>query len=183
MMARTSTGNAMVLINAGYKSVPEAMDFLSEHGMSYLEEDRPMALEAQERRIPIEDFVRETRNAPLERLQNPNFMDYMEVTGISAFSEFDTLPGAVYHGEIKLADLRTVGVTRIGKSIGWDSTEKAFRKMADGTANYGPEDLKVVLDLFGGSSSAYIEHAMELTDRYGIDFTKTIRTSLSDESC
>jgi hypothetical protein len=175
MMARTSNGNALALINAGYNSVPEAMQFLSDHGLKHLEEPCPMALEAQERRIPIEKFVSAMRDATPERLAHPNFMDYMEVTGIAAFSEFSTLPGDVFHGGIRLSDMKAVGITRIGKSIGWDSTEKAFRKMADGTANYGPEDLKVVLDLFGGSSSAYIEHAMELTDRYGIDFTKTIK--------
>jgi hypothetical protein len=174
MMARISTGNTLAMMQAGYKSVTDAMEFLDNHGMSHLEEPRSMALEAQERRIPIEDFIRETRDAPLERMNSPYFMDYMEVTGIAALSEFDELPGDIYHGRVKLADLRAIGVTRIGKSIGWEVTQDALRKMADGTANYDSNDMKQLLDLFGDASDSYLNSGLELTGRYGIDFTKSI---------
>lgn len=175
MMARTSNGNALALIDAGYKSVPEAMQFLTDHGLEHLEEPFPVALEAQERRIPIEKFVNATRDASPEQLANPNFMDYMEATGIAAFSEFRSLPDHIFHGEIRLSDMKDVGVTRIGTSIGWDVTEGALRKIADGTAGYSSGDLKKVLEAFGDSSSSYIENALALTERYGAEFMKTIK--------
>jgi len=174
MMARTSTGNALALIQAGYKSAPEAMQFLSEKDMDHLKEPRSMALEAQERRIPVEDFIRETRDAPQDRLNHPNFMDYMEVTGIAAFREFHDLPGEVFHGEIKLSDLKTVGVTRIGKSVGWNVIEEALRRIADESAGYTADDLRLVLTRFAGTSDAYIENAIELTEKYGSEFMTTI---------
>jgi hypothetical protein len=151
------------------------MQFLSENGLTHLEEPFPMALEAQERRVPIEKFVKATRDATPQHLAHPNFMDYVEVTGIAAFSEFDTLPDSIFHGEIRLSDMKAVGVTRIGSSIGWDVTESALRKIAEGTAGYSSGDLKQVLEEFGGSSSSYIENALELTERYGAEFMKGIK--------
>lgn len=174
MMACLSTGDTMAMMQAGYNSVHDAMEFLESHGLSHLEQSRTMPLEAQERRIPVEDFIRETRNAPQERMDSPYFMDYMEVTGIAALSTFDELPGDIYHGRIKLADLRAIGVTRIGKSIGWEVTQEALRKIADGTANYDTNDVKQVLDLFGGASDLYLDSALALTGRYGIDFARSI---------
>lgn len=175
MMARTSTGNALAFIHAGFRSSSEAVDYLHENGMEHLVSDNPMALEAQERGIPVEDYMRESTFAPQDALSNPLFMDYMEVTGIAAFKNFDELAGSVYNGEIKLADLRAIGATRIGKSVGWHVTEDALKKLAAGNAGFTTADVKETLDRFGEASDSYIESALELTTRYGPEFTRTIK--------
>lgn len=175
LMARTSKGNALAFIQAGVRSPSEAMDYLHENGMEHLIEDHPMALAAQERGIPVEDFMRETTFVPPEAQDNPLFMDYMEVTGIAAFKKLDRLAGDVYNGDIKLADLRAVGAARIGKSIGWHVTEDALKKLAAGTAGFTTSDLKETLERFGDASDSYMENCLELTARYGVDFARTIK--------
>jgi hypothetical protein len=175
LMARTSIGNALAFIQAGFRSTSEAVEYLHENGMEHLVSDNPMALEAQERGIPVEDFMRETTFTPKDAQENSLFMDYMEVSGIAAFKNFDELAGSVYKGEIKLSDLRAIGATRIGKSVGWHVTEDALKKLAAGNAGFTTADVKEALERFGEASDSYIESALELTTRYGSEFTRTIK--------
>lgn len=175
MMAFMSTGNTLAFLQARINSSTDALEYLRKNGMEDLIVFNDLPLEAQERRIPIEDYMRETRRQPQEVLDDPLFIDAVEMSGIAALRDFKELPEEVRYGRVRLEDVKTVGATRIKGAVGWDVTHEALQKIADGTAKYTAEDLKFVVETFGQQSNDYMENALVLHEKYGPEVMRSIR--------
>lgn len=172
MMAFTSTGNALTMQQAGIKTSTDAIAYLRANGMEHLIERNYLALEAQERRIPVEDFMRETMNASEEKLNSPLFLDSIEASGIAALNSYFTWE--VREGLISLADIKAVGATRIKKADSWDAICDSLKDIHSGKANYTTEDLKNILDRFSPTTH-HIKESLVIADYYGGEFAMNLK--------
>lgn len=177
MMSRMGTRTALAMLQAGYRTPESSEDFLRHNGHGDLLQQRDIALEAQERRIPISDFIRETSRTSQERMDGEFFMDSMEAAGITALDYYYV--SEIREGLIRLADVKAVGATRIKKSDSWEPIREALKSIASGEASYTTDDLKFILDRFSNSGLSRAErtaNAITLTDRYGGDFIRQLES-------
>jgi len=172
MLAVTnSNGDALSMLEHGYRTPQAAVTFLKEYGFGHLVADRTLALEAMERRISPEIFMRDTRNAREGHLTDPLFLDSLEAANSTSLN--DEFTWEVREGMIKLSDIKAIGVSRIKKADSWKLLNDVLKKMATGTANYTADDLKVILDRYSPVTNR-IESAVILADVYGGEFSRSI---------
>jgi hypothetical protein len=172
MLAVThSNGDALSLLEHGYRSPQAAVMFLKDNGLEHLVADRSLALEAMERRISPEIFMRDTRNAKEGHLTDPLFLDSLSAADSKALN--DEFTWEVREGMIKLSDIKAIGVSRIKKADSWALLNDVLKTMAKGTANYTADDMKFILDRYSPVTNR-IESAVILADFYGGEFVKTI---------
>jgi hypothetical protein len=175
MLAVTnSNGDALSLLEHGYRTPQAAVAFLHNNGFEHLVADRPLALEAMERRISPEIFMRDTRNMSEDDLNNPLLLDALTAANSSSLN--DEFTWEVREGMIKLSDIKAIGVARIKKADSWALLNDVLKKMATGTANYTAYDLRGILDKYSPVTNR-IESAILLADVYGGEFARKVTNS------
>lgn len=176
VLSVTGNGTALALLQSGIRSRDDAENYLMDNGFERLLTDNSAyAQEAQARGIDPKWYFQQTRLSSDEDLSDPLFWDALEVTNSAALSYNQNLRHSVRNGEIRMADIKTVGATRISKSLGQNEIEEALVKIASGEANYSASDLKAVIEKFGDQSNVLMESALALTEDYGVDYALSIR--------
>lgn len=169
-----SNGDALSLLEHGYRTPQAAVMFLNDNGFEHLVADRPLALEAMERRISPEIFMRNTRNLSEEGMSNPLLLDSMTAANSSSLN--DEFTWEVSRGMIRLADITAIGVSRIKKADSWALMSDVLKRMATGKANYTAYDLRGILDKYSPVTNR-IESAILLADSYGGEFASKVTNS------
>lgn len=171
MLCGMNTGDALLMMQAGYRTVTSAETVLNDNGMSHLLKERDMPLKALERRIPALAFVRNTVGVTEERLNGPHFLDSVEASGIAALD--DNYTWEVEQGLIRLSDIKALGATRIKKADSWTAIGEALKNIAAGRVSYSAEDMRNLLDK-NSSGNHVIKRGLRLLDSYGADFIEKI---------
>lgn len=173
MLAVTAyNGDALSLLECGYRSPEAAVDFLLSSGFGHLVTDRSIAMEAMERNVTPEIFLRDTRNMTEEQLANPLLVD--SLVAASMVSLNDQFTWEVREGMIKLSDIKAIGAARIKKADSWALLTDVLKKMSTGNTNYTAQNLAVILDKYSPVTNR-IESAVLLADAYGGDFAQKIK--------
>jgi hypothetical protein len=176
VLSVADNGTALALLKSGIKTRDAAENYLMDNGFEHLLTDNSAhAQEAQSRGIAPKWYFQQTRWSINENLSDPLFWDALEVTNSAALSYNPDLRHSVRNGSIRLADIKTVGATRLSKSLGQEEIETALTRIASGEAKYSAADLKEVIEKFGEQSNVLVENALTLTEDYGIDYAMSLR--------
>lgn len=169
-------GTALALLKSGVRTAEDAEGYLMDNGLEHLITDNSdHAMEARSRGVDPKWYFQHTRNASSDDYSDPLFWDALEVRNSAALSYNPDLMHSVRNGEIRMADIRTVGATRISKSLGQNEIDEALRKIAKGEAGYTANDLKAVIEKYGDESNVLMESALELTEDYGVGYALSLR--------
>lgn len=164
--------NAMLLMHRDIRTGDEAEKYLESNGLSHLvSDDSEMIEEAIGRRIPAEVYIKKE----VMRLHHAteHLMDALETAGSSAHE----LTGDVLHGNIRLDDIKTVGMNRLKKCLDGKSVRNVLRILAAGTDRFTAEDVAKAIDKSPGSTS--LVHRFDLLTRHGAEVAFNVRGSIS----
>lgn len=175
VLSITSSANAFTLLQAGYRTADEAANYLTDNGFEELLQDNTaLCEEALARKIPPHKFIQ----AGVD-LRGPESSDhYFDALEVFCSSIPDThhensnriLSNKVYDGLVDLADIKAIGFKEASECRHKDVLFNALEKIKAGTANYTPDEFKLIMS----KHPTYTRDAYDFADKYGTDLVLSV---------
>lgn len=179
MFSTMRVNDALHMIHFGIKTKDEALGFMESHGLNSLVQDNSrMMQEALERRIPALNFAALHGTYGMNGHPPGIFLDTAEAysSGTLRSLENPTLLNSVHlrvlSGDLSLADIKTVGISRIQKSNAAIPVLNALQFMKKGDLECTANDIRQLIDKNNNdnSDSAPLKWALDSINTYGVDF-------------
>jgi hypothetical protein len=169
ILSVASPDAALELLAGGVRSAEHAVEFLTAEGReSELVDGVGMAREMLARRVPAEFFVMGFQRLSAEQVEGASselLADYSEFFAIRSIMRKDSpkIADEVLRGEIRLADVRAVGIDHLKTGDRLEIARPALKALAAGSEKFTTEDLSGLLQkrLFGGELVSAVEYMIQ----------------------
>lgn len=161
-----SPEDAITLASRGVKSKDEAMALLDKRGVTGVLVERGEYAEAASRSgISAHAFLTFMMKQPPAGHDPQLFADAASLYHLKAARESD-LTVEVLSGNVRLSDIKAVGVTRIAASNDRNSVLSALRAIKNGTVPYDADELKSLLE----KPTRHVARSLDLAGMFGTEF-------------
>jgi hypothetical protein len=179
MFSTMRVNDAIHMIHFGINTKDDALAFMRSHGLDSLAQDNSaMMQEALERRIPALNFVALHGKYGMNGYPQGIFLDAAEAHSSGTLSSLDgpdpmnATHLRVLAEDISLADIKTVGISRIQKSNAAQTVLNALQFMKNGSLDCTAEDIRALIDKNNkdNSISTPLKWALKSINTYGAEF-------------
>ena len=151
-------GDAARMLCHGVRTAEEAREYLLKHGAEHQAVKRTkITADALKRGISSYDFMNRMRLVGVAHPDDdsaPYAMDVLELSTISALNgQYGYVVQEVRSGEIKLDDIKYLGVSKLKSFRRLESTKTALLNVHDPDSKYSLDDLKYIVDRAAKESS------------------------------
>jgi len=176
MFSTMRVNDALHLIHFGHRTKESALEFLNDHGVGSLVQDNSeMMNEALARRIPALKFIEMHGAHGMHGHPQGIFLDAAEAHSSGTLTYWNRphpVALRVLKGDLSLADIKGVGVSRIQKSNAAHDVLDALQSMKDGSLDCTVDDIRALIDKNNDEVNAAdpLKWALRSIQRYGADF-------------
>jgi hypothetical protein len=188
MFSTMRVNDALHMIHFGIKTKDEALGFLMNRKLDSLVQDNSaMMQEALERRIPALNFVALHGDYGMNGHPPGIFLDAAEayssgtLRSLESPTSLNTVHLRVLAGDLSLADIKKVGISRIQKSNASQTVLNSLQFMKNGSLDCTADDIRDLIDKNNkdNSVSAPLKWALQSINIYGAEFLVGVDRLLS----
>jgi hypothetical protein len=179
MFSIMGVNDAIHMIHFGINTKNDALDFIESHGLnSLLQDNSGMMQAALERRIPALNLVALHGEYGMNGHLPGLFLDALEAYSSGTLRSLDkptslnSVHLRVLSGDLSLADIKTVGISRIQKSNAAIPVINALQFIKKESLECTANDIRQLIDKNNddNSNSEPLKWALDSINIYGVDF-------------
>lgn len=179
MFSIMGVNEAIHMIHFGINTKDDALDFIESHGLnSLLQDNSGMMQDALERRIPALNLVALHGEYGMNGHLPGLFLDAVEAYSSGTLKSMDSPTSLnsvhlrVLAGDLSLADIKTVGISRIHKSNAAQTVLNALQFMKSGSLDCTADDIRALIDKNNEENniSTPLKWALQSINIYGAEF-------------